>query len=325
MSFMTPILIVPSLYCACAEPHPNATAIAVRPISPFMAFSPVDRFFVVCTPASQVTSVKSYPEVIVKLVEVGLELGIGEPIDDATVLYVVIAVGDRRSEAKILLDQEYGEALLLEQANGLADLLNDDRRQTLGRLVEEQEPGPRAQDPADRQHLLFAPRKLRSLTGQAFFEVGKELEDARKVETAGADPGGQQEVFLDAEACENAALLGTERNAQPRNPIAGQADELLALVAHRSGALGDNAHDRFQRRRLSGAIATEQRHHLARKNLERGAVQDMGLAVPGLQPFDREQGCNARARHGQPRDRPRARADRRRPGRSCPRRAPGRG
>ena len=51
-----------------------------------------------------------------KLFEVGLELGIGEPIDDATILHDVIAVRDRRGEAKILLDQEYGEALLLEQA-----------------------------------------------------------------------------------------------------------------------------------------------------------------------------------------------------------------
>ena len=46
------------------------------------------------------------------LVKVGLELGVGEPVDDATVLHDVIAIGDRRSEAKILLDQEYGEALL---------------------------------------------------------------------------------------------------------------------------------------------------------------------------------------------------------------------
>ena len=116
----------------------------------------------------------------------------------------------------------------------------------------------------------------------------------RKIEAAGADLGRQQQVFLDAEARENAALLGTQRNAQPRDPVAGQADELLALVAHRSGALADDAHDRFQRRRLAGAIAAEQRHHLAGQNLEGGAVQHMGFAVPGLQPFDREQGRDAR-------------------------------
>src|SRR6478736_77172 len=279
----------------------------------------------VWTPAFQVAFVKSYPQVIVKLVEVRLELGIGEPIDDATVLDHVIAVRHRRSEAKILLDQEDGEALLLEHADGLADLLDDDGRQTFGGLVEEQEPGTRAQDPADGQHLLFAPRKFRSLTGQAFLEVGKEFEDTRKVETAGTYAGRQQKVLLDAEACENTALLGTERNAQPRDPIAGQADDLFALVAHRSGALADDAHDRFQCRGLAGAAATEQRHHLAGENLERGAVQHMGFAVPGLQPFDREQRSDARAKHRRPRDRLPAREDRRRPGRSDLRRAPGRG
>src|SRR6185295_14248769 len=94
------------------------------------------------------------------------------------------------------------------------------------------------------------------------------LGNSRKIEAAGADTGGQQQVFFDAEARENAALLGTQRDAQPSDPVAGQADELLALVANRSGALADDAHDRFQRRRLAGAIAAQQRHHLAGQNLE---------------------------------------------------------
>src|SRR4029078_8048455 len=98
MSFMTPILIVPSLYCACAEPHPNMTESAVRPISPFMALSPVDRFFFVCTPAFRIPSFKSYPQVIVDLVKVGLELGVGEPVDDATVLHDVRELGRRTAQ-----------------------------------------------------------------------------------------------------------------------------------------------------------------------------------------------------------------------------------
>src|SRR5262245_33974830 len=39
MSFMTPILMVPSVYCACAPGHPRATASAMRLISRPIGFS----------------------------------------------------------------------------------------------------------------------------------------------------------------------------------------------------------------------------------------------------------------------------------------------
>src|SRR6266851_410526 len=44
MSFMTPILMLPSLYCACAQPHPNTTASAVRPNNRFIRHPPVQGF-----------------------------------------------------------------------------------------------------------------------------------------------------------------------------------------------------------------------------------------------------------------------------------------
>ena len=49
-------------------------------------------------------------------------------------------------------------------------------------------------------------------------------------------------------------------------------------------------HDRLHRRRLAGAVAAEQRHHLARPRLERDAVQDMGAAVIGVQVLHGEHG-----------------------------------
>ena len=52
----------------------------------------------------------------------------------------------------------------------------------------------------------------------------------------------------------------------------------------------DDAHDRFERRRLAGAVAAEQGHDLARVNLEVDAVQDVRFAVPGVQVLDAEQG-----------------------------------
>src|SRR4029077_8563474 len=44
MSFMTPILMAPSVYCACAPGHPRVTASAVRLMSRFIGVYPLRRF-----------------------------------------------------------------------------------------------------------------------------------------------------------------------------------------------------------------------------------------------------------------------------------------
>src|SRR5262249_41784257 len=212
----------------------------------------------------------------------------------------------------------------LEHPDGLADLLNDDRGKAFGRLVEQEQPGAGAQDAADGEHLLLSARKLGALARQALLEIGEQLENAIELEAARANLGREQHVLLDVEAGEDAAFLRAERNAEPRDPVAGEADELVAIVADRPGALADDAHDRLERRRLAGAVAAEQRYDLAGEYLEARAVQHMGFAIPGLQPFDREQRRGARAKHDRPRDRPRAPWDRPRPSRSLPRPAPGR-
>ena len=59
--------------------------------------------------------------------------GVREVIDDTAVFHDVVTVGHGRGEAEILLDQQDGEALRLERADGVADLLDDDRA-----------PGPRS-------------------------------------------------------------------------------------------------------------------------------------------------------------------------------------
>src|SRR5262249_57277210 len=116
-------------------------------------------------------------------------------------------------------------------ADGVGDLLDDDRGKPVGRMVEEKEPRAGAQDAADGEHLLLAAGKLCALARQAFLEIGKELENATEFEPAGPHLGWQQKIFLDVEAGENSAFLRTQRDAEPRDPVAGQADELLALIA----------------------------------------------------------------------------------------------
>src|SRR5260370_32316387 len=56
MSFMTPILMLPSLYCACAHPHPNTTASAVRLNNRFIRHSSCEGLLMFCTPAAVVAA-----------------------------------------------------------------------------------------------------------------------------------------------------------------------------------------------------------------------------------------------------------------------------
>ena len=99
-----------------------------------------------------------------QLSRIGFELRGRKFIDDAAVLHDVVPIGDRRGKVEILLDQENGEALRLQRTDGLADLLDDNRRQTFGRLVEQQQAGAGTQDATDRQHLLLAAGQFRALT-----------------------------------------------------------------------------------------------------------------------------------------------------------------
>src|SRR5215472_5026517 len=91
----------------------------------------------------------SHTEISVKLVHIGLQFRVGKTVDDLAVLDDEIAVGDGGGEAEVLLDQEDCKALFLQPRDSLADLLDDDGREPLGRLVQHQEGRAGAQDARD--------------------------------------------------------------------------------------------------------------------------------------------------------------------------------
>src|SRR3984893_7922274 len=94
----------------------------------------------------------SHPEIVVQLVGVPRDILVADHVDDLPVLDDIVAVGEGRGEVKILLDQKDREALMFQLTDQPANLLDDDRRQALGRLVEQKQRGGGAHDPAHRQH-----------------------------------------------------------------------------------------------------------------------------------------------------------------------------
>src|SRR5215510_11986878 len=98
MSLRTPILTV---VCACAVPHMRATVSAARPMC---------RFIEVFLPWSgAMTAVYSHSQVVVKLFDVGVQFGIGEPVDHPAVFHHIVPVRHRGGEPEVLLDQQNGK------------------------------------------------------------------------------------------------------------------------------------------------------------------------------------------------------------------------
>src|ERR1044072_1090695 len=168
MSLNTPIFTVTC--CARAVLYASTTASAAKPKVRFINTLLLPSVSPAMSAVLQ--RLKSHPEIVVELFEVGVQFGVGEPLDHAAVFHDVIAVGDGRGEAEILLNEQDGKTLLLEAADGPADLLDAAGGEPLGRLVEQQHARAGAQDAADRQHLLLAPGQLGALAAQAGLGIG---------------------------------------------------------------------------------------------------------------------------------------------------------
>src|SRR5262245_15502154 len=103
--------MMPSEISAAAAPTLNIPATAkVRPWIIFIVVSP---WLTLGTRSS-----RSNAEILMELGHVRLEVAVGDAVDDAAVLHQVVAVGDRGGEAEVLLDQQDGEAVRLQAADG---------------------------------------------------------------------------------------------------------------------------------------------------------------------------------------------------------------
>src|SRR3954451_2135268 len=234
-------------------------------------------------------SLFSDPEILVDLVKIPGQFRVADHIDHLAMLDDVMPVGDRRCKAKILLDEKDRKSLGLQRFDNAADLLHDDGGQPLGRFIEQQQFRAGAQDAADRQHLLLAAGQFRALAASPLAQAGKNFENLLDAHPARAHDGGQHQILLDIEAGEDAAFLGAIGDAEPRDPVRRHNDQFGAAIEDRAGAARNDAHDGAQRGRLARPVAPEQRDQLALADAEIHPVQDVRIAVPGLQVLDAQQ------------------------------------
>ena len=99
----------------------------------------------------------------------------------------------RRRHADILLDHEHRHVAVVAKAHQhLLDLGDDHRRQSLGRLVHDQEMRIGQKRARDRQHLLLAAGELTAAMVLAFGQPREGLVDALDRPGAAPHPGGER-------------------------------------------------------------------------------------------------------------------------------------
>ena len=203
-------------------------------------------------------------------------------------LHHIKAVGQRRGKAKILLHQHDGVASGLEGANHVGELLHNHRCQTFRDFVEQQKPRAGAQDTRHCQHLLLTARQPGARAGGTLLQIREHGVNLRQRHAAGRNGGWQHQVFFGTERGKNPALFRAiaDTYAQPGNLVRRQMNRFLAADFDRAFACAGQAHQRAQRGGAARAVAAQQRDHFAFMHAQVHAVQDMRLAIPGMQIFN---------------------------------------
>src|SRR5206468_2995998 len=149
----------------------------------------------------------------------------------------------------------------LEARDLLVEVVDDQRRQALRRLVEQQQLGIAHQRARDRQHLLLAAREIAAVTAGQLAQRGEQIEDALGRPAAAAL--GHVEVLP-----------------------AGDVD---ALEGHAPRLGRGEPHDRAHGSGLADAVAAEEADALAGADLDRDAEQHARQPVRRVDLADLEQ------------------------------------
>ena len=125
-------------------------------------------------------------------------------VDDAAGVEHHRVAGDALHNAEILLDEQHGRELrdTLEHAGHLGD---EQRRETLGGLIDEQNAVVVQERTGDRDHLLLAAGERACELLSALLQLGKQVVD-KLIPRLGVTLG-EAEILVDREARENIAVL----------------------------------------------------------------------------------------------------------------------
>ena len=186
-----------------------------------------------------------------------------------------------------MFDQDDGHAALVTDfREGVEERVDDDGRETLHGLVEQQHLGSARQRAAHRQHLLFAARELVACIAAPRREAGEERIDLIDAPAAGLH--GNQQVFVDRQRGKDAALLRHKGEAGAGAQMGRLGLDGLALQFDGAAMPCGEAHQGGEQGRLAHAIAAEDGQRAIFWRLETDSIQNDGRAISSHEIPDRQ-------------------------------------
>jgi len=207
-------------------------------------------------------------------------------MDDMTVVEDVDALRQSERRGQILFDQDDGLPVPRKLTACMHKVLDDDRGQSLERLVKQDDLGITDQRPRDRQHLLLAAGKIGAAAGAALLESGEHPVDALKRPFVLGGQSREDDILFNTKAAENTPILVHELHAKARDAMGLLRDEFTALELDAAGPPRDDAHQALQRRALASAVPADKSHRLVFLNPQRDVEEDVAVAVVGVKSFD---------------------------------------
>src|SRR6266567_648158 len=198
----------------------------------------------------------------------------------------------------VLLDQQDGYIVALEHSDNLSDLRDHAWHQTFCRLVQQNDLRLEHHRARDGEHLLLAPGKraarLIATLGQyrkIFVDLVQELVFSGLRHAVAIEPGAQ--VLDHRQQAKDPPVLGNVRDADPRQPMSRHLGNGLPFEPHLAFTWADKAGDGLQGRALADSVAPEQTDDLRLSDFERYTVQDVALAVVGVDILDPHEGLRS--------------------------------
>src|ERR1700694_1311619 len=230
---------------------------------------------------------------------IGLQGGTRRIVNDCAALQYHDAVGQPQNLLCILLDDDRTDAAGAgDSAQRLEQLLDDDRSQPLGRLVEQQYSWIERERAADRQHLLLAAGELVAEIVAALLQPRKHLVDLRHRPRSRLRHRGH--VLFHRQRAEDVALLRYPADTGPRPLVGPHLRDIQPAKTDGPPEAAGNPDDRIDQRGLAGAVAAQQGQHLAFREPQRHVRQYHRFAVAGAQVLDAQEFRHRRPRQDRP-------------------------